>query len=523
MTLSLSGGDSGSCRCLFFRIIFLSLLLGCNAGLPTLFTPCERTPTIYYNLTSLQKPATTRDSQSNNYTISLGKAIPCGGWQAYDDSTTIICQEAPSSPRPLFFSLARYNDTPNICESRINLLQIVYLDGMPCRATGGPRVTFIDAVCNTIAVDPVWGMVSEVETCTYLVSVQTKAACIISSSSNSTTSSSTVSLTTSSSSSSSSSSSLSSSSSDMGDNSTNNTSYSVTSSSSTSSSSSSSSSSTYSSSSSRPSETTTSSYSTTASTSFRYPNYYCLPSQLPKCIKLIPSSYLQLASTNTGNLRSAGYLPSYYDMHADIPFSSSMMAPLILLLFGFIFAVILFFVRRRSRLLASLVLQAPRNQHNNSNNNNNNTQVQNEIPMVPMQQIITIPSSSFSPSLSSPSSSSDTNGDNNNHNITSDDGQRVKIYLADECVICMTNEVQTVFVPCCHAAACRVCGEVWIRSSSSCPVCRKPISKCLWKESLKDETQAQQQQQNHSTSPPPITDNNNNITNEDVNDVSVPL
>jgi hypothetical protein len=44
-----------------------------------------------------------------------------------------------------------------------------------------------------------------------------------------------------------------------------------------------------------------------------------------------------------------------------------------------------------------------------------------------------------------------------------------------KCCICMTNQVNTMLEPCCHASMCGVCAEEYVRRDHVCPTCRRPI------------------------------------------------
>lgn len=40
-----------------------------------------------------------------------------------------------------------------------------------------------------------------------------------------------------------------------------------------------------------------------------------------------------------------------------------------------------------------------------------------------------------------------------------------------DCVVCMDNVKNTVFVPCGHCLCCTACAEVVLRKNGTCPVC----------------------------------------------------
>ena len=44
-----------------------------------------------------------------------------------------------------------------------------------------------------------------------------------------------------------------------------------------------------------------------------------------------------------------------------------------------------------------------------------------------------------------------------------------------ECVICLTNEKNTIAKPCKHVSCCRDCAEVIIQTNRQCPICRQEI------------------------------------------------
>jgi hypothetical protein len=46
-----------------------------------------------------------------------------------------------------------------------------------------------------------------------------------------------------------------------------------------------------------------------------------------------------------------------------------------------------------------------------------------------------------------------------------------------QCCVCMTNQVNTMIEPCCHASMCGTCAEEHIRRDHVCPICRRPISR----------------------------------------------
>ena len=43
------------------------------------------------------------------------------------------------------------------------------------------------------------------------------------------------------------------------------------------------------------------------------------------------------------------------------------------------------------------------------------------------------------------------------------------------CQICMTNQINTVLDPCCHASMCTTCAEELVRRQDKCPTCRRAI------------------------------------------------
>lgn len=44
------------------------------------------------------------------------------------------------------------------------------------------------------------------------------------------------------------------------------------------------------------------------------------------------------------------------------------------------------------------------------------------------------------------------------------------------CIICQTNQIQTVNIPCMHASFCGVCANDAVQNSSKCPDCRGELT-----------------------------------------------
>ena len=51
----------------------------------------------------------------------------------------------------------------------------------------------------------------------------------------------------------------------------------------------------------------------------------------------------------------------------------------------------------------------------------------------------------------------------------------MKIYDCDDCVICMDNSSQVIFITCAHRCVCVNCYESIKKVKNSCPICRKDI------------------------------------------------
>ena len=45
-----------------------------------------------------------------------------------------------------------------------------------------------------------------------------------------------------------------------------------------------------------------------------------------------------------------------------------------------------------------------------------------------------------------------------------------------ECVICLTNDKNTLAKPCKHVSTCRDCAEAIIQTNRKCPICRQEIT-----------------------------------------------
>lgn len=51
----------------------------------------------------------------------------------------------------------------------------------------------------------------------------------------------------------------------------------------------------------------------------------------------------------------------------------------------------------------------------------------------------------------------------------------MKIYTVTECVICMSEETQVIFIPCAHKCVCSACYDILKKSKNDCPLCRQHI------------------------------------------------
>jgi len=60
----------------------------------------------------------------------------------------------------------------------------------------------------------------------------------------------------------------------------------------------------------------------------------------------------------------------------------------------------------------------------------------------------------------------------NSNRTDANDGQR-------ECVICLTNDKNTLAKPCKHVSACFGCAQVIMASNRQCPICRQEISEII--------------------------------------------
>ena len=49
----------------------------------------------------------------------------------------------------------------------------------------------------------------------------------------------------------------------------------------------------------------------------------------------------------------------------------------------------------------------------------------------------------------------------------------------EECVICLTNEKDTICKPCKHVSLCSSCAQVVFQSERKCPVCRQGIAEII--------------------------------------------
>eukprot|EP00118_Oscarella_pearsei_P000258 m.4543 g.4543 ORF g.4543 m.4543 type:complete len:438 (+) comp10926_c0_seq2:28-1341(+) len=70
-----------------------------------------------------------------------------------------------------------------------------------------------------------------------------------------------------------------------------------------------------------------------------------------------------------------------------------------------------------------------------------------------------------------------------------------------ECVICMGEPKDTLFLPCRHLCVCHECAESLREQSSSCPICRQPFKALLCIEALKRNTPGLNSQDGHRKFP----------------------
>lgn len=51
----------------------------------------------------------------------------------------------------------------------------------------------------------------------------------------------------------------------------------------------------------------------------------------------------------------------------------------------------------------------------------------------------------------------------------------LKIFNAEECIVCLNNESEKIFLPCGHKCTCANCSNELRKFSNSCPMCRRDI------------------------------------------------
>ncbi len=59
------------------------------------------------------------------------------------------------------------------------------------------------------------------------------------------------------------------------------------------------------------------------------------------------------------------------------------------------------------------------------------------------------------------------------------DLENVKIYDAVECVVCMENDSEKLYLPCGHKCVCDKCSELLCKIKKECPLCRRYIQKII--------------------------------------------
>jgi hypothetical protein len=59
------------------------------------------------------------------------------------------------------------------------------------------------------------------------------------------------------------------------------------------------------------------------------------------------------------------------------------------------------------------------------------------------------------------------------------DISQLKIYEAIECVVCLSVESNTIFIPCAHRCVCNECYEGIKSTKNDCPLCRTKIKKII--------------------------------------------
>jgi hypothetical protein len=55
------------------------------------------------------------------------------------------------------------------------------------------------------------------------------------------------------------------------------------------------------------------------------------------------------------------------------------------------------------------------------------------------------------------------------------DVKNIKTFSVDECVVCLCNIPEMIFLPCGHQCVCKDCYEISIVKTDNCPMCRRKI------------------------------------------------
>ena len=56
------------------------------------------------------------------------------------------------------------------------------------------------------------------------------------------------------------------------------------------------------------------------------------------------------------------------------------------------------------------------------------------------------------------------------------DINKIKVYTLEECVICMNESPNIIFLPCGHQCTCKTCCDIISDAHKSCPLCKKLIN-----------------------------------------------
>ena len=79
------------------------------------------------------------------------------------------------------------------------------------------------------------------------------------------------------------------------------------------------------------------------------------------------------------------------------------------------------------------------------------------------------------------------------YGLTNDDGAEEGQEAIDddnqeaECLICLTENKDTLIMPCAHLCVCENCGKELVKAKHTCPICRGnissliPMKKNMWK------------------------------------------